>query len=161
MKTISQHGFVAVIKNTQTGQHLLRSTRFFDINEVICPFSAKEIRAEPNYLTVQVGDNKHITLQPEFLQYTNHSCAPNAFFDTMAMQLSCVKTIKEGDEITFFYPSSEWAMEQPFTCHCGAPECLGTIQGAAYLTMKVLEKYRLTDFIHQKIKPFSNEDPSV
>ena len=128
---------------------------------MVISFFAKEILSEPNYLTVQIGDNKHISLQPEFLQYTNHSCAPNAFFDTTAMQLVCVKKIKKGDEITFFYPSSEWAMEQPFTCHCGAPDCLGTIQGAAYLPTEILGKYQLTDFIHQQIKSFSNEDPSV
>ena len=75
-----------------------------------------------------------------------------AFFHFLIRwQLVCVKTIKEGDEMTFFYPSSEWAMEQPFTCHCGAPECLETIQGAAYLPVKVLEKYHLTDFIQQKV----------
>ena len=151
MKIISQHGFAVVVKHTQTGQNLLRSTRFFDINEVICSFFAKEILSEPNYLTVQIGDNKHISLQPEFLQYTNHSCAPNAFFDTTTMQLVCVKTIKEGDEITFFYPSSEWMMEQPFTCLCGVPDCLETIQGASYLPAEVLKKYRLTGFIHQKM----------
>lgn len=26
--------------------------------------------------------------------------------------------LKEGDELTFFYPSTEWSMAQPFDCLC-------------------------------------------
>lgn len=30
------------------------------------------------------------------------------------------RELKEGDELNFFYPSSEWEMRQPFECQCQA-----------------------------------------
>ena len=104
------------------------------------------------YLTVQVDDDKHITLQPEFLQYINHSCSPTVFFDTTMMQLVCLAEVNTGDEFTFFYPSTEWEMVQPFTCYCGSSNCLNTIEGASRIKDDVLEHYRLTDFIKRKVK---------
>jgi len=38
--------------------------------------------------------------------------------------------LQVGDELTFFYPSTEWDMAQPFDCLCGAPTCRGRISGA-------------------------------
>ena len=104
------------------------------------------------YLTVQTGEDKHITLQPEFLQYINHSCYPNVFFDTTAMQLVALKEIQPGDELMFFYPSTEWDMSQPFDCFCGTTQCLHRIQGAAYLSDEEAKGYRLTDFINEKFQ---------
>lgn len=49
------------------------------------------------------------------------------------------KGIKSGEDITFFYPSTEWDMAQGFECSCGAADCLGQIRGAKYLTLKQLE----------------------
>ena len=36
------------------------------------------------------------------------------------MRLTALRPISEGDELTFFYPSTEWAMAEPFECGCGA-----------------------------------------
>ena len=149
---ISEHGFVTIYKNIQTGQNWMCSNVAFKPEMVISPFSAHEICAEPTYLTVQVEDNKHITLEPDYLKNINHSCAPNALFDTTKMQLTCIRDIDAGDEITFFYPSSEWEMTQSFSCHCGSKACLGHIDGAYYLSLATLQKYRLTDYIKRKIK---------
>jgi len=103
----------------------------------------------PTYLTVQVGVSKHITLQPEFLQYINHSCDPNVFFDTTAMKLIALKKVNANEELTFFYPSTEWKMTQSFNCYCGSSNCIGEIKGAFYLPRSVRENYRFTDFIQQ------------
>ena len=149
---ISEHGFATVYKNTQTGQNWFCSNADFAPNDVISPFSAATVSDKPTYLTVQVDDNKHITLSPDHLKNINHSCNPNALFDTTTMQLTCLRDIKAGDEITFFYPSSEWEMTQSFGCHCGSPQCLGQINGAHHLSLFDLQKYRLTDFIRRKIK---------
>jgi len=67
------------------------------------------------------------------------------------MELICLKSLKPGDELTFFYPSTEWEMVQPFSCQCGNPDCLQVIMGAAHLSTETLEKYRLTDFIKNKL----------
>lgn len=143
--------FADVLKNVQTGQHQLSASKAFAAGEEICDFSAGEITDTPTYLTVQLGINKHITLQPAFLQYINHGCDPNIFFDTTSMKLIALKQIAAGDEFRFFYPSAEWEMAQPFVCQCGAPCCIQLIQGASFLSTETLSKYRLTDFIQQQL----------
>lgn len=107
---------------------------------------------EPNYLTVQTSDHTHIILHPEFVQYINHHCDPNCFFDTTTMLLVALRDINKGDEFGFFYPSTEWNMQQPFRCYCGATNCVGEISGAAQLTDEQVKQYRLTDYIMQRRK---------
>ncbi len=149
---VSKHGFADIMQNTGTGEKSLHATSFFDAGEVVSDFAAAKMLDTPNYLTVQTGDNQHIILQPEFLQYINHSCSPNVFFDTSAMQLIALKEIQPGDELLFFYPSTEWDMAQPFDCFCGTTQCMHRIQGAAHLTDEQAMHYRLTQFIQQKIQ---------
>ena len=148
---VSDHVFAQVRQKLANSQNALFASRSFQPGEVIADFSAGTIAAEPTYLTVQVGIGKHITLQPVFLQYINHSCEPNVFFNTTTMQLTALKEISKDAEFTFFYPSTEWQMIQPFQCYCGSPDCLGEIRGAAFLPKNVWRKYKLTDFIQQQL----------
>ena len=129
----------------------LHALQVFNIGAVIANFSARETLREPNYLTVQTGETTHILLAPEYLQYINHSCNPNCFFNTATMQLKCLKPIAPNDEFTFFYPSTEWQMEQPFACQCNNKNCLSIIQGANFLNEQALNNYRFTTFIAAKI----------
>ena len=114
-------------------------------------FSALKVLEEPDYLTVQVGINKHIYLFPTFLQYVNHSCSPNVLFNTTTMALECVSSIHKGDELRFFYPATEWEMSQPFMCNCGASNCLELISGAAFMPYATLVTYQLSDFVLNKL----------
>jgi hypothetical protein len=148
---ISNHGIAEVRRKKANGQNALFAMRSYKAGEVISNFSAGTISAEPTYLTVQVGTRKHITLDPEFLQYINHSCDPNVFFDTSSLELVALKPLHIGEELTFFYPSTEWKMTQRFSCYCGSHNCLGQIKGAAYLPKESLHKYRFTDFIQQQL----------
>lgn len=144
--------FARVVRNPATGQFSLHATAFFDQGEVICEFGAAEIVDTPSYKTLQVGLKKHILLSPDCLQYTNHSCDPNVFFDTDNMQLIALKSVQPGDEMVFFYPSTEWKMSSEFDCTCGSPKCLGRIKGASALSEEILQVYRLTSFIHLQLK---------
>ena len=150
-RLVSDHGIAQVRQKLFNGQNALFACKPFQTGELIADFSAGTIAAEPTYLTVQVGIGKHITLQPVFLQYINHSCEPNVFFNTTTMQLTALKPISKDEEFTFFYPSTEWQMIQPFQCYCGSPDCLGEIRGAAFLPKSVWKKYKLTDFIQQQL----------
>ena len=150
-RTVSNHVIAERRQKISNNQNALFALQSFQPGEVIADFSAGTIAAEPTYLTVQVDTGKHITLQPEFLQYINHSCAPNVFFDTTTMKLVALKEIRQEEEMTFFYPSTEWEMTQPFRCYCGSPACLGEIKGAAFLSKNVWKQYRLTDFIQQQL----------
>ena len=150
-RTISNHGIAERRQKLSNDQNALFATKAFYPGDIIADFSAGTIAAEPTYLTVQVGVRKHITLDPEFLQYINHSCDPNVFFNTTTMKLVALKEIKTQEEMTFFYPSTEWKMTQTFNCYCGSKYCIGQIKGAAFLSKNSLEKYQLTDFIQQQL----------
>ena len=96
LRLVSNNGFAEVWKNETTDQQSLHATASFAPGDVICAFHAGTVSAVVTYLTVQVDDDKHITLQPEFLQYINHSCSPTVFFDTTLMQLVCLAEINPG-----------------------------------------------------------------
>ena len=151
-KIISTHSFAEVIQNTITKQKSLHAIRPFQKEELICKFSAGKVFNSPNYLTVQTGVQEHITLVPQFLQYSNHSCNPNIFFDTTTMEVIALKDIEINEELCFFYPSTELDMSQPFICYCGSKDCLQNIRGAKYLPADTLNKYRLTGFIKEQLK---------
>ena len=151
LNVLSQHVVAEVMQNPISGQKSLHSLQYFQPGDVINPFKAKETHSTPSYLTVQVDTNKHIMLDPVFLQYINHSCDPNVFFDTTSMFVIALKEIRPGDELTFFYPSTEWHMAQPFACNCGTDRCMGQIRGASHIPEEILSKYRLTDFIQQQL----------
>ncbi|MEO1431860.1 MAG: SET domain-containing protein-lysine N-methyltransferase [Cyanobacteria bacterium J06632_19] len=120
--------------------------------DTIADFGIKAHLEKPNYLTVQIDDTEHILLEPEFLQYINHSCDPNVFFDTTNMVVTCLKTIEVGEAMTFFYPSTEWSMAQGFDCFCGSENCLKKIQGAAHLSPDIIDNYRFSEHIRKKLE---------
>jgi hypothetical protein len=68
------------------------------------------------------------------------------------MELVCLQPLQPGDELTFFYPSTEWEMAQPFVCNCGTAACIQLINGASHLSVETLSKYKLTDFIRQQVR---------
>ena len=146
-EVVSRHEFGDVLLNTSTNQKSLHATIAIKPGDVLSKFHAGVTQSFATYLTVQTGVDKHITLQPEFLQYINHSCNPNVLFNTDTMQLECLQNIKAGDELCFFYPATEWNMAQPFDCLCGSKSCIGKIQGAKYVSEEVLNNYKLTSFI--------------
>ena len=157
-RVISDHHFAVVRQNVTNNQKAFFAQMSYQPGDIIATFSAGRILPEPTYLTVQVDVDKHIMLQPEHLQYINHSCDPNVFFDTYAMQVVALRSIEEGDEMTFFYPSTEWDMAQPFTCFCGSHRCLGEIKGAAHIPLEILSNYKLTRFIQQQLHDRSNKE---
>ena len=149
---ISNHIFANVLLNNETNQKALFAAISFAPGDVITTFGSGSTQNFATYLTVQTATDRHITLLPEFLQYINHSCAPNVFFNTTTMELICLQPMQPGDEFTFFYPSTEWEMAQPFVCNCGNAACLQLINGASHLSVQTLSKYKLTDFIRQQVK---------
>ena len=148
---ISHYGFATLYQNNVTGEKSLHASVPYNTGDVFSTFEAAETLTVANKFTVQVNDDVHITLSPEFLQYINHSCDPNIFFDTSKMELSCLTNISAGDELTFFYPSTEFAMASPFNCFCGSNNCLHKIQGASFLSHEIIHHYKFTDFIMQKL----------
>jgi hypothetical protein len=147
-----QNEVVIVKYNESLGQQCLHALQEFKQGDTITQFYAKEILKKPTYLTVQINNDEHITLAPELLQYTNHSCNPNVFFNTSTFELEALKDIAVDEELTFFYPSTEWIMDQPFFCNCKHDNCLKQIQGASFLEERLLQQYKLNNFIQIQLK---------
>ncbi|TFK39415.1 hypothetical protein BDQ12DRAFT_681748 [Crucibulum laeve] len=123
----------------------LKAIEGFDAGQTMALLGRDRITKGPKaYTSVQCGRGKedHIELNSD-LVYINHSCEPNVAFDLSSADrtkwnLRALKRIEPGTFLTFFYPSTEWDMDQPFTCQCKTPTCLGMIQGAKYLSRKQL-----------------------
>ncbi|KAG5950880.1 hypothetical protein E4U53_004236 [Claviceps sorghi] len=107
---------------------------------------------KPTYATVQMGKDSHLSLNSDLL-YINHSCEPSLIFDMASMNiLAGPKGLQPGDELTFFYPSTEWAMAQPFTCLCNHPSCRGTISGAKDMEPSQLQGTWLNPHIRELLE---------
>ncbi|PWY70907.1 hypothetical protein BO70DRAFT_298882, partial [Aspergillus heteromorphus CBS 117.55] len=106
------------------------------------------------YTSVQTGRDSHIELNSD-LVYCNHSCAPTVNFDMDRMEVRVVegRDLKVGDPLTFFYPSTEWVMDQPFECTCGVGErCKGWITGAKGMGRDGLEGYWVNGHIEEMLR---------
>lgn len=141
-----------VIIDPVSGFRSLKALTAFKKGQVIHPFTYGKVHKSPNYLTVQLGEQRHIELAPAFLECINHSCDPNVCFDTTLMQVIALKPIKKGEELTYFYPSTEWDMDQSFICNCNTTQCLGVIRGARYVQDELKPRYRFSEFIQQKFR---------
>ncbi len=137
--------------NPVSKQQGLFATQSFNQHDRLIEFSIRSIQATPTYLTVQIGENEHFEFEPDHLKYLNHSCDPNVFIDLNALTLVAIKPIQMGEELRFFYPSTEWKMDQPFHCQCGSKNCLGVISGAHTLSNTQLSNYKLSPYIQQKL----------
>ncbi|MCL5995035.1 MAG: SET domain-containing protein-lysine N-methyltransferase [Chloroflexi bacterium] len=115
--------------------------------ELICTITGHHIVSQATYQTVQISANLHIE-ELGVLAYLNHSCQPNTIIDTTALTITAARDIVAGEELTFFYPSTEWEMDRPFICLCGAPQCVRLVAGAKYLSIDTLARY----FINQHIR---------
>ena len=131
--------------------------RAFAANAVFCPMEFGPVRSQPWRHSIQIAFDQHAEPLPTFLRYLNHSCDPNLFIDVRARQVTSLRPIAVGEELTFFYPSTEWRMQSPFPCACGASDCLSQIRGASELSAGVLQRYRLSPVIVELIALGSRE----
>lgn len=106
--------------------------------------------SQPTYQTIQTGPGRHIE-NIGVIVYMNHSCDPNCEIDTGTLTIRAARDIGPGEPLTFFYPSTEWEMEQPFICACGSERCVGLVAGAKYLSVAILSRYFINQHIRQMI----------
>lgn len=144
---LESHNSFDVVQLIEKNMKALISKVNFNAGSVVASFAKAEVFRKPSYLTVQSGIDEHISLDPSYLQYTNHSCDPTIFIDTEKLEFIALKDIHPGDEITFFYPSTEWDMDRSFACSCGSEHCIGEIAGAKQTESTILSRYRLAPHI--------------
>lgn len=99
---------------------------------VIVQSCEQEVQSVRTWRTLQLSQDRH--LRNDFLNFVDHSCAPNSLLDVDDLKLVALHPIAVGDAITFFYPGSEVELAHPFECNCGSAECLKHVSGAFYLT---------------------------
>ncbi|KAG8946078.1 hypothetical protein FRC04_012056 [Tulasnella sp. 424] len=136
----------------------LKAVRAFRTGDVICPFEG--LTSGPKrYTSVQCGPGPedHVELNSD-LVYVNHSCEPNVAFDLSSPRsnewhVRALKNISPGEPLSFFYPSTEWEMVQPFRCNCNTETCLGEVRGAFAMTSDQLrERGFINDYIWKKVQ---------
>lgn len=96
----------------------------------------------PSRHSLQIGEDQHLLvpvadpLSEEtgryLWVYMNHHCRPNVW--VCGGEMRALRDIAPGEELFFNYDTTEWDMATPFHCHCGAPDCLGSIRGFKYLS---------------------------
>jgi len=105
--------------------------------------------------SVQTGESTHIELNSALL-YMNHSCAPTLEVDTGSMEVRVARDrdLEKGDDLTFFYPSTEWSFSRPFECLCEAGEgkCVGRVEGAKGFEKEKLEKWFVNKHIWDMVR---------
>lgn len=108
----------------------------------------------PSYSTTQAGRDLHLELNSN-IHFVNHSCAPTLEWDMerMEMRVNRNRDLKKGDMLSFFYPSTEWVLAQPFDCWCGAGDkCFGRIEGAATMDPERLNEHFLNGYIKEMLE---------
>jgi hypothetical protein len=126
----------------------LVAARPFSAGDVIARFAGYQELPHPTRYSIQISPQRHID-DLGALANLNHSCAPSTLVDTEALTLVAARDLAAGDELTYFYPSTEWEMSVPFTCLCGAPECLGRVAGAKHVPPTRLRRYVLNRHIRE------------
>ena len=134
---------------TRRGVKRLVTGREWRAGMVISTFDVEEIMSTPNRFTVQIGRDEHAYVG--YLAAANHSCDPNVVVDTTNMTMVARDDLAKGDELSFFYPSTEWDMAAPFACRCKSADCIKLVAGARFLPSSVLEKYFLNAHIRALI----------
>ncbi|KAF8247208.1 hypothetical protein K440DRAFT_584797 [Wilcoxina mikolae CBS 423.85] len=119
---------------------------------IFAPLSSPPLTpAKKAYSTVQTSPTTHVELNSD-LVYINHSCRPSLEFDIEKMEIRVGPGgLKEGDELTYFYPSTEWEMAQPFECFCGEDGCKGWIDGAGRMGGEMLRGYWVNRWVRERL----------
>jgi hypothetical protein len=132
---------------TENKTRSLIAAQDFARGDVIYNIPSEKLFNKPNRFTVQMDRSLHTEVGK--LSALNHSCDPNVILDMEHMVMIACREIKAGDELTFFYPSTEWEMDAPFICLCGASNCIHVVAGARFLPLSTLEAHYLNRHIRE------------
>jgi hypothetical protein len=115
--------------------------------QIICDIPTEKVINKANRYTVQIDRDRHTEVGK--LSALNHSCDPNVILDTEHLLMVACRDIEKGEELSFFYPSTEWEMDAPFICLCGAANCIHVVAGARFLPLSTLEHHYLNKHIRE------------
>lgn len=133
--------------HTENKVRSLVARQDFKRGDIVYQIPTEKVSDKPNRFTVQMDRNLHTEVGK--LSALNHSCDPNVILDMDKMLVVACRDIKAGDELSFFYPSTEWEMAAPFICLCGSPSCIHVVAGARFLPLSTLEHHYLNRHIRE------------
>jgi len=133
----------------------LITKQLYNKGDVICDIPKEKVANKPDRFTVQIGRTEHTNVGK--LAALNHSCDPNVILDTLNMKMIARRDIEKGEELSFFYPSTEWEMDAPFICLCGSSNCIHVVAGARFLPLSVLETHYLNAHIREEMIELLNK----
>lgn len=96
------------------------------------------VRRTPTRYSIQIGEDEHLDGMG-LIDATNHHCDPSAFVDFSdrdRIVLRALRDLSVSDEVSIHYCATEYDMESPFDCDCGADACIGRVRGYRYLSAK-------------------------
>ncbi len=111
------------------------------------------------HIDVPVGTSLREQLEHYRWSFLNHACEPNAAF--RGLTLVAMRAIRQGEDITFHYATTEYEMAEPFHCRCGSPLCLGEIRGFRHLPPAAVERLRPWCAPHLLARRPETEDASL
>ena len=144
----------SLVIRTQNKYRSLTTKQPYKKGDIICPIPTESLYNKPNQFTVQIGRDRHVEVRE--LASMNHSCNPSTILDTTRMLVFAARDIAPDEELTFFYPSTEWEMSAPFICLCGAPNCIHVVAGARFLPLSTLEQHFLNRHIRELMTELLN-----
>lgn len=87
------------------------------------------------------GLGRNIWVDPIFpLSHINHSCEPNIGIKGSVM-FYALQNIKEGEELTFDYSTSDEEIDWKMKCNCGAFSCRKYMTAIQLLPYKIYKSY--------------------
>lgn len=128
----------------------LVASRSIKCGELVLSFLSVVPQKERTYQTIEIGMGWHV-VESEILAKLNHSCDPNIKIDTIRRECVARKDIREGEELSFFYPTTETEMISPFLCKCGSDFCIGYVDGATKIPAAFLSRYELSPHVEREI----------
>ena len=117
--------------------------RDISAGEVVIRSRPVRVCPERTRLTIQTDFDVHVEVDEPGI-FTNHSCDPNTGLrnnELGAYDFVALRDIKQGEEITWDYETTEFILIAVFECHCGSPKCRGRARGFKYLAKEVREAY--------------------
>jgi len=123
--------------------------------QIISSIPSENEQRSPTRFTVQIGRDRHMHIGK--LAALNHSCSPNVILDTQRMLLIASRDIAKGEDLYYFYPSTEWEMSAPFICLCGASNCIHVVAGARFLPVSTLEQHYIAPHIREMLIELLNK----
>jgi len=129
----------------------LTTDRPFAAGDLILRIAGYRVTKVPTFQTIQISRHEHIE-ELGHLAFTNHSCWPTTTLDVSEMTVTAARDVAAGEELTFFYPSTEWKLERPFVCLCGSWQCIRLVAGARYLSVDALSRQFINEHIRELVQ---------